>query len=125
MTGLSVRALHHYNEIGLVVPSARKSGIRLSVDEQIEIFGDSRYGDACATEAHQRWGDTEAWKPIQESVTRYSKEDWARIGASQRAGPGAPTIAFAPTTTPPSPIWRSGCTTPWPPMRQTQHQTQQ
>ncbi|WP_272937567.1 MerR family transcriptional regulator [Mycobacteroides saopaulense] len=156
MTGLSVRALHHYDEIGLVVPSARttagyrgysdtdierlhmvllyrelgfgleqiaallddpaidmyahlesqrallleridrlhrmvvavanmmsarKSGIRLSVEEQIEIFGDSRYGDEYATEAQQRWGDTEAWKQSQERVARYSKEDWARIKA--------------------------------------------
>ncbi|MFV8308926.1 MerR family transcriptional regulator [Mycobacteroides chelonae] len=156
LTGLSVRALHHYDEIGLVVPTARtaagyrgytdtdiqrlhtvllyrevgfgleqiatllddstvdmhahlesqralllgrierlhrmvaavenmmnarKSGIRLSLEEQIEIFGDTRFGDEYADEAAQRWGETEAWKQSRERTAQYTKEDWVRIKA--------------------------------------------
>jgi MerR family transcriptional regulator, thiopeptide resistance regulator len=156
LTGLSVRALHHYDEIGLVVPGARtqagyrgytdtdierlhlvllyrevgfgleqiaalldnpdtdmqahlesqrsllldridrlhhmvaavekmmnahKSGIQLSVEEQIEIFGDNKYVDEYAAEAHQRWSDTAVWRQSQERSAQYTKEDWVRIKA--------------------------------------------
>ncbi|MBA0047419.1 MerR family transcriptional regulator [Mycobacterium sp. NPDC050853] len=156
LTGLSVRALHHYDEIGLVAPRARtavgyrgytdtdierlhlallyrevgfgleqiaallddpdtdrrthlesqrallldridrlhhmvaavenmmnahKSGVQLSVAEQIEIFGDSRFVDEYAVEAEQLWGGTSVWKQSQERSARYTKEDWIRIKA--------------------------------------------
>lgn len=156
LTGLSVRALHHYDEIGLVVPSARTragyrgytdtdierlhlvllyrevgfgleqiasllddpdtdvhahlqsqrvlllaridrlhhmvaavenmmnarhSGVQLSVEEQIEIFGTTRFGDEYADEAQQRWGDTAAWKQSRERAAQYTKADWIRIKA--------------------------------------------
>ncbi|WP_019202359.1 MerR family transcriptional regulator [Tsukamurella sp. 1534] len=156
MTGVSVRTLHHYDEIGLVVPSGRtpagyrvysagdverlhqvltyrelgfpleqiatllddpsadalahleeqrkllseridrlhrmvaaveemmnskKSGIALTTEEQVEIFGDNWLGDEYAEEAEQRWGDTDAWKQGRARTATFTKDDWKRIKA--------------------------------------------
>src|SRR6478752_7589424 len=134
LTGLSVRTLHHYDHIGLVVPGVRtpagyrgytdadverlhlvlvyraaglpldeirvllddpevdgltrlrrqhallleraeglqrsiraveelmdahRSGIQLTAEEQVEIFGTTAFGEEYAVEAEQRWGDTD------------------------------------------------------------------
>jgi DNA-binding transcriptional MerR regulator len=178
LTGVSVRTLHHYDHIGLVVPSVRtaagyrgytdgdverlhlvltyrsaglpldeirallddpevdelarlqhqhallleradglqrtikaveelmdahRSGIQLTAEEQVEIFGTTAFGEEYAVEAEQRWGDTEAWRQSQERVARMSKQDWidlkaegdallADLAAAKRAGvaPGSP-----------------------------------
>nr|WP_312870887.1 MerR family transcriptional regulator [Gordonia asplenii] len=154
LTGVSVRTLHHYDEIGLVVPSRRtsvgyrlyadddverllqaltyrelgfpleqistllddpsadalthlqqqhdllrqrighlqhmvvavekmmnskKSGINLTSDEQAEIFGTDWPGEEYAAEAHERWGQTDAWKQSRERSSTRTKADWQRI----------------------------------------------
>jgi len=54
------------------------SGVDLTREEQRELFGDG-FGDEYATEAQQRWGDTDAWRQSRERSSRYTKEDWTRI----------------------------------------------
>lgn len=178
LTGVSVRTLHHYDHIGLVVPSVRttagyrgytdadverlhvvlvyraaglpldeirvllddpevdglarlrrqhallleraeglqrtikaveelmdahRSGIQLTAEEQVEIFGTTAFGADYAVEAEQRWGDTDAWKQSQRRVSQLTKQDWidlkaegdrllADLAAAKRAGvrPGSP-----------------------------------
>ena len=156
LTGVSVRTLHHYDHIGLVVPSVRtpagyrgytdadverlhlllvyrsvglpldeirillddadadvvahlqrqhalltkqagllgdtikavedlmnahRSGIQLSAEEQVEIFGATAFSEEYAAEAEERWGDTDAWKQSQQRTARFTKDDWVRIKA--------------------------------------------
>jgi DNA-binding transcriptional MerR regulator len=111
LTGVSVRTLHHYDHIGLVVPSVRnpagyrgytdadierlqhtikaveelmnahRQGIQLTAEEQIEIFGTTAFGEEYAAEAEQRWADTDAWKQSQQRVSKLSKQDWTAIKA--------------------------------------------
>jgi DNA-binding transcriptional MerR regulator len=155
LTGVSVRALHHYDHIGLVVPSVRtpagyrgytdadierlhlvlvyrsvglpldeirtlldddaevvehlrrqhellleqaeqlehtikaveelmnahRDGIQLTAEEQVEIFGTTAFGEDYASEAEQRWGETDAWKQSQQRVSRFAKQDWIDIKA--------------------------------------------
>lgn len=83
--------------------SAHRSGIQLTAEEQVEIFGTTAFGEEYAVEAEQRWGDTDAWRQSQERVARLSKQDWidlkaegdqllADLAAAKRAGvtPGSP-----------------------------------
>ena len=190
LTGVSVRTLHHYDHIGLVVPSVRtpagyrgytdadierlhlvlvyrsvglplddirtllddadadvlahlqrqhellleqadrlqhtikaveelmnahRSGIQLTAEEQVEIFGTTAFSEQYAAEAEERWGDTDAWKQSQQRVSKFTKQDWLDIkaegdallaalaqakrdgvepgsGAGQRAGGPAPRV---------------------------------
>ena len=178
LTGVSVRTLHHYDHIGLVVPSVRttagyrgytdadverlhvvlvyreaglpldeirvllddpevdglarlrrqhallleraeglqrtikaveelmdahRSGIQLTAEKQVEIFGTTAFGADYAVEAERRWGDTDEWRQSQQRVSRLTKQDWidlkadgdqllADLAAAKRAGvvPGSP-----------------------------------
>lgn len=160
LTGVSVRTLHHYDHIGLVVPSARsrsdyrlytdadverlhrvlvyravglsleqiatllddpdrdelstldeqrtmlneridrlhrmvgaleelmaskKNGITLTAAEQAEIFGHDWPGEEYATEAQERWGDTEQWRQSQQRAGAMSKADWQEMKDEQEA----------------------------------------
>jgi DNA-binding transcriptional MerR regulator len=60
------------------------SGMRLTREEQKELFGDG-YSDEYAAEAEQRWGDTDAWKESQRRTSRYSAQDWAEVKAEMDA----------------------------------------
>ncbi len=64
---------------------AQTMGIQLSAEEQAEIFGDNWLGEEYATEAEQRWGDTEEWKQSQARAAALSKDDWVRIKAETDA----------------------------------------
>lgn len=156
LVGVSVRTLHHYDEIGLVVPSdrtpvgyrtysaadveclhqvltyrelgfsltqvqeivsadsvdamahlrrqrellderierlhrmaaavekmmkAKSMGVQLTPEEQREIFGDKWIDDDYATEAEQRWGESDQWKQSQQRVAKFTKADWQQIKA--------------------------------------------
>lgn len=160
LTGVSVRTLHHYDRIGLVVPSVRnragyrgytdadierlhlvlvyraaglaledirtllddpdadvlahlrrqhsllceraeqlqqtikaveelmdahRSGIQLTAEEQVEIFGTTAFGEEYAVEAERRWGDTDAWKQSQQRAAQLTKQDWIDIKAEGEA----------------------------------------
>lgn len=61
---------------------AAAMGIDLGPDELLEVFGDddpSRY----ATEAEERWGDTDSYAESQRRTSRYRKQDWQRMKAEQ------------------------------------------
>jgi DNA-binding transcriptional MerR regulator len=83
--------------------NAHNSGIQLTAEEQVEIFGSTAFGDEYATEAQQRWGDTDAWRQSQQRTASYTKQDWidvkadtdallAALAAAKRDGvaPGSP-----------------------------------
>jgi DNA-binding transcriptional MerR regulator len=62
---------------------ARRMDIRLTREEQFEVFGEDFAGnqEEYAAEAEQRWGDTDAWKQSQARASRYTKADWLQIKA--------------------------------------------
>lgn len=60
---------------------AAMTGINLTSEEKLEIFGSS-YKEEWEAEAEQRWGDTDAWKQSQERSATFSKEDWTRMKAA-------------------------------------------
>jgi DNA-binding transcriptional MerR regulator len=59
---------------------AEVSGIRLTPEEQRELFGDD-FTEEYQSEARERWGDTEAWRQSQQRTSRYTKADWQTIKA--------------------------------------------
>jgi hypothetical protein len=61
--------------------NAHRSGIQLTAEEQIEIFGTTAFSDEYAAEAEERWGDTDAWKQSQRRVAKFTKQDWMDIKA--------------------------------------------
>ena len=63
---------------------ARQMGIKLTPEEQFEIFGTDTFEEH-QQEAEQRWGDTDAWKQSQRRTAAYTKEDWVRIKAEADA----------------------------------------
>jgi len=63
---------------------AEMSGIRLTKDEQRELFGDG-YSEELAEEAETRWGDTDAWKQSRRRTARYTRKDWVEIKAEMEA----------------------------------------
>ena len=60
------------------------SGIKLTKQEQKELFGDN-FSDDYAAEAEERWGGTDAWKQSQKRTSKYTKEDWTAIKADADA----------------------------------------
>lgn len=61
--------------------SAHRSGIQLTAQEQVEIFGTAAFNEEYATEAEERWGNTDAWKQSQQRVSKLRKQDWIDIKA--------------------------------------------
>jgi DNA-binding transcriptional MerR regulator len=158
LLGVTVRTLHHYDEIGLVVPSGRSpASYRLYTDADLmrlqqvvvyrrlelpldeiaelladgadpadhlrrqraevmsrldelhelvaaidraleremsdqpatpeelkELFGDG-YTDEYQAEAHERWGETDAWRQSAARTKRYTKADWEAVKAEMEA----------------------------------------
>jgi MerR family transcriptional regulator, thiopeptide resistance regulator len=61
--------------------NAHRQGIQLTAEEQVEIFGTTAFSEEYATEAEERWGDTDAWKQSQQRVSKFTKQDWLDIKA--------------------------------------------
>jgi MerR family transcriptional regulator, thiopeptide resistance regulator len=59
---------------------AEVSGIRLTREEQRELFGEG-FKEEYQQEAQERWGDTEAWRQSQQRTSRYTKADWQAMKA--------------------------------------------
>ena len=59
--------------------SAHLSGIQLTAEEQIEIFGTTAFSEGYAVEAGERWGDTDVWKQSRARVSSFTKQDWIDI----------------------------------------------
>ena len=60
------------------------SGLRLTKEEQRELFGDG-YSEEYAAEAEERWGDSDAWKQSQRRTSQYTKADWLEIKAEMES----------------------------------------
>ncbi|MGZ8713928.1 MAG: MerR family transcriptional regulator [Mycobacterium sp.] len=61
--------------------SVHRSGIQLTAEEQIEIFGTTVFSEEYAAEAEERWGETDAWKQSQQRASTFTKQDWIDIKA--------------------------------------------
>ena len=59
---------------------AEVSGIRLTPEEQRELFGEA-FEEEYQEEARSRWGDTEAWRQSRQRTAQYTKDDWRTIKA--------------------------------------------
>ncbi|OBF95899.1 transcriptional regulator [Mycobacterium sp. 852002-51152_SCH6134967] len=64
--------------------SSHRSGIQLTADEQVEIFGSAVF-DEYAAESEERWGRTDAWKQSQQRTARMTKQDWIAFKADNDA----------------------------------------
>lgn len=60
---------------------ARKMGLQLTPEEQLEIFGTDKAGGEWADEARERWGETDEYRESRHRTAGYTKDDWARIKA--------------------------------------------
>ena len=58
---------------------ARRMGLSLTPEEQFEVFGTDKVGGEWATEARERWGETDAFKESQRRTAGYTKQDWVRL----------------------------------------------
>ncbi|WP_433190596.1 MerR family transcriptional regulator [Actinoallomurus sp. CA-150999] len=63
---------------------ASKTGMRLTPEEQVEIFGDD-WQPAWVEEAEDRWGDSAQWAQYAERAHRMTPEDWKGIAATTDA----------------------------------------
>jgi DNA-binding transcriptional MerR regulator len=63
---------------------AYRMEIRLTPEEQLEIFGEGYRADYAA-EAEQRWGDTDAYQQSRQRVAGYGKDEWLQIKAESAA----------------------------------------
>ena len=70
--------------------NAHGSGVNLTADEMLEVFGDFD-PDEHAQEAEERWGDTDAWRESRRRTATYTKDDWQRMAEEAQAT----TAAFA------------------------------
>lgn len=57
---------------------ARQMGFTLDPKDMLEVFGDFDPTEH-ATEAEERWGDTDAYRESRRRVRSYAKGDWLRI----------------------------------------------
>lgn len=63
---------------------ARRSGVLLSAEEQVAIFGE-QWRPEWTAEARERWGDGEQWAQYAERAADRGPEDWRRITADVEA----------------------------------------
>lgn len=73
---------------------ARQMGISLTPEEQLEIFGNDKFGAEYADEAERRWGGTDAWMQSRRRTASYTKEDWIAIKSEGDANVQAFLDAF-------------------------------
>jgi hypothetical protein len=63
---------------------ATGTGMRLTPEEQVEIFG-ADWRPAWTREAEERWGDNAQWAQYAERAAARTPEDWRRIAAETDA----------------------------------------
>ncbi|MGW6498605.1 MerR family transcriptional regulator [Nonomuraea angiospora] len=63
---------------------ASKAGMRLTPEQQVEIFGDD-WQPAWVEEAEERWGDSAQWAQYAERAAGMTPEDWKGIAATTEA----------------------------------------
>jgi DNA-binding transcriptional MerR regulator len=82
---------------------ARMSGIRLTSEEKLEVFGTS-YNEEWETEAEVRWGDTDAWKQSRERTAAFTKKDWEGYASDTEALHARLVAGFQAGHAPDSPV---------------------
>ena len=80
---LTERVEHLQNTIKALekLMDAHRSGIQLTAEEQVEIFGTTAFTEDYAAEAQDRWGETDAWRQSQQRAASYTKGEWQEIKA--------------------------------------------
>lgn len=73
---------------------ARTMGMRLTPEEQLDVFGTDKVGGEWADEAERRWGETDAYRESQRRAARYTRDDWVRLKAESDEGLRAFTDAL-------------------------------
>ncbi|MFF1916784.1 MerR family transcriptional regulator [Streptomyces sp. NPDC058239] len=63
---------------------ASKPGMRLTPEEQVEIFG-ADWQPVWGEEAEERWGDSAQWAQYAERAARMTPEDWKEVAATTDA----------------------------------------
>jgi len=63
---------------------AQQMGISLTPEERFEVFGDFDPAEH-ASEAEERWGDTDTYRESMRRTSRYTKADWLRIKAESES----------------------------------------
>jgi len=83
---LTVRIAHLQSMVQAVdrMLAVAKTGIQLSPEEQVEIFG-TDWKPEWAEEAEERWGDTKQWQQYAERTARLTADDWRRVAAATDA----------------------------------------
>jgi MerR family transcriptional regulator, thiopeptide resistance regulator len=61
---------------------AQRMGINLTPGELLEVFGDE-HPEQYATEAEERWGDSDPYRQSRQRTSSYTKDDWRRMKAEQ------------------------------------------
>ncbi|MET9296658.1 MerR family transcriptional regulator [Streptomyces sp. NPDC003077] len=64
--------------------TASNTGMRLTPEQQVEIFGDD-WQPAWVEEAENRWGDSPQWAQYAERAAEKTPEDWKDIAATTHA----------------------------------------
>ncbi|HWB66053.1 MAG TPA: MerR family transcriptional regulator [Mycobacteriales bacterium] len=83
---------------------ARVTGMQLTPEEQLEVFGTDKVGGEWADEARDRWGDTTAYQESQRRAATYTKEDWTRLKAESDDGLRAFAAAMRDGVPPADPV---------------------
>ena len=105
LTGVTIRTLHYYDEIGLLRPKAvTEAGYRMYDEASLErLIGfakqlkqtgrktmdfqafDTQKIDAYTKEAKERWGDSDAYREFEQKTKGYSKEKIQGLGVELMA----------------------------------------
>ncbi|WP_280236745.1 MerR family transcriptional regulator [Nocardia cyriacigeorgica] len=76
--------LAHLQQVGEALDrmiEARQSGLLLSAEEQVAMFGD-QWQPEWVAQAHDRWGDTAEWAQYAERAAERTPEQWQDIADS-------------------------------------------
>ena len=80
LTGISVRTLHYYDEIGLLCPDrVTEAGYRLYGTKALERLHQTLNKETLESyksEARKSWGGTDAFREYEQKAKTYTEEDW-------------------------------------------------
>ncbi|HLU65881.1 MAG TPA: MerR family transcriptional regulator [Kofleriaceae bacterium] len=79
-----------------------EGGITMTPEDMFDVFGDfdpNQHED----EVRERWGDTDAYKESKRRTSKYTKEDWKRMGAEMEEITAALAAALTAGTPPDDP----------------------
>ncbi|MFD9893386.1 MerR family transcriptional regulator [Amycolatopsis sp. NPDC059027] len=62
---------------------ASRTGMRLTPEQQVEIFGDD-WQPSWVEEAEERWGESAQWAQYAERAAKLTPEDWQEVAATTR-----------------------------------------